>query len=150
VIFLFNKYITFEYMFHVGSDTAYWVILSSILMTCVAWIIVAFLSQPEPEDVLIDFYKRARPMGIWGPIAQKAGFEPLGMIVVFRGLLLACIGAIAVAAAIIAFSAFYISRWQVGVIGVFISFVITILFKKRYQEFMHKLHKHTQTQGSAG
>ena len=54
------------------------IVLSSIAATCLLWIAVALCTQPEPEEKLLAFYKEARPMGWWGPIAQKAGVETGG------------------------------------------------------------------------
>jgi putative copper export protein len=39
------------------------------------------LTKPEPDEVLMDFYRRVRPWGFWGPVLQKVlaedpGFKP--------------------------------------------------------------------------
>jgi solute:Na+ symporter, SSS family len=36
----------------------------------------AWLTRPAPEDVLIDFYCRVRPFGIWKPVRDKADLPP--------------------------------------------------------------------------
>ena len=72
------------------------VVLSSIAATCLLWIAVALCTKPEPEEKLLAFYKEARPMGWWGPIAQKAGVETGGGAPIMHGLGLALLGAVAV------------------------------------------------------
>ena len=31
----------------------------------------SYLTDPEPDDVLIDFYTRVKPWGFWGPVLAK-------------------------------------------------------------------------------
>ena len=43
----------------------------SILVVCtLIWVIVALITQPDPDSKLMAFYKRVRPGGWWGPIAK--------------------------------------------------------------------------------
>ena len=103
LVFLFNKYIVFSLWIDAGQDTAYVVVLSSIAITCLLWVCVALLTKPEPEEKLVAFYRQARPMGWWGPIADKAGCQALsGFGPIGKGLGIAMVGAIAVGCAIIA------------------------------------------------
>lgn len=42
-----------------------------ILLTCtVIWVAVALVTRPDPEEKLLDFYRKVRPGGWWGPIAK--------------------------------------------------------------------------------
>lgn len=55
-------------------------ILVISLIGCIAG---TFLSKPESDEVLIAFYKKTRPWGIWGPVlkkvqAQDPSFKPNG------------------------------------------------------------------------
>ncbi len=47
---------------------------------------VTLLTRPEPEERLVEFYRRIRPWGWWGPVKRKAGAcspsEPLGPLLV--------------------------------------------------------------------
>lgn len=139
LIFLFNKFVVFKYLIDAGQDTIYLVVLTSIALTFVAWVVVALATKPEPEKELIEFYKRAQPMGWWGPIASKAGFKPLGYSPIFEGLGIAILGATTVASGIIAFSALYISRLQVALPAVVLAVLCGILFKKTFTPFLQRM-----------
>jgi len=50
-----------------------WIVLITVAVTTVVWLSVTLLTKPEPEDVLLVFYRRVRPSpALWGPIARKA------------------------------------------------------------------------------
>ena len=38
-------------------------------LTTALWVGVALLTKPDPRPVLDEFYRRARPLGSWGPVA---------------------------------------------------------------------------------
>ena len=50
-----------------------WIMIITVSVTTVVWLAVTFATQPESEETLVKFYKRARP-GIagWKPIARLA------------------------------------------------------------------------------
>jgi Na+/proline symporter len=53
-------------------------VLAISLIGCFAG---TLLTKPEPDEVLMDFYRRVRPWGFWGPVLQKVlaedpGFKP--------------------------------------------------------------------------
>jgi SSS family solute:Na+ symporter len=49
------------------------IVLITVGVTTVVWLAVTFLTKPEPEDVLLAFYRRVRPSAaLWGPVARKA------------------------------------------------------------------------------
>ncbi|TWT41407.1 sodium:solute symporter family transporter [Botrimarina hoheduenensis] len=86
-------------------------------LTLVAWVAVTLCTQPEPLDVLMRFYKRARPMGLWGPVRKACLAQhdpawtppPTGLLV--SGLGVAVIGAVAVGAGTLALSVATVGRW---------------------------------------
>jgi Na+/proline symporter len=50
-----------------------WLMILTVAMTTVAWLLVTFLTSPEPNATLIAFYRRTRPSRTgWGPIAKLA------------------------------------------------------------------------------
>ena len=67
------------------------------------WIIVSLATAPERREVLEAFYRRARPLGFWGPVAGSVAVMPIA-----RGLLVALAGAAAVMAYIVGLSRAYV------------------------------------------
>jgi len=53
-----------------GEWYAVQVVLTIVLCT-VVWVTVTLLSKPTDREVLVSFYKRVRPPGWWGPVAQE-------------------------------------------------------------------------------
>ena len=54
-----------------------------IPISMITWISVTFLTSPEPEQTLANFYKRVRPWGWWSPVSslvpdvQQPRFTPV-------------------------------------------------------------------------
>jgi Na+/proline symporter len=58
--------------------------------TTFVWLLVTFLTKPEPVAVLQSFYHRIEPAGYWGVFADKASQKPFGRLFLswFSGILL--------------------------------------------------------------
>ncbi len=133
VIFLLNKFFVFRYLIDGGQDTTYLVVLFSIATTCVVWIVVALVTEPESEAKLVDFYRQAQPMGWWGNIAHEVdGRYGAGPAQIFVGLIAAALGAVMISAGTIAFNSLYIARWQVAAIAGCVAIVAGVVFKSTY------------------
>lgn len=49
------------------------VMITTVAVTTVVWLMVTYLTKPEPNDKLLSFYRRTRPSRAgWGPIAALA------------------------------------------------------------------------------
>ncbi len=62
-------------VYHVNMDDpkvfAYMVLVTTSITT-VIWLTVTFMTKPEPDSILISFYKKVRPSAaFWKPIAKK-------------------------------------------------------------------------------
>jgi hypothetical protein len=122
------------------DDGTYSIVLISMAETLVLWVVVTLLTKPEPESVLLSFYKRARPMGWWGPIAAKAGVPaPAGGRPILMGLLIAAMGAVMVGAGTIAISAGFIGQWTVVTVGTTIAVGLGLTFKLCYNRYLNRL-----------
>lgn len=56
------------------------VMLVTVAVSTVVWLVVTFMTSPEPDEHLVGFYKRVRPGGAgWSRIAAKAGFGAEGI-----------------------------------------------------------------------
>ncbi len=139
LVFIINKYIVFNYFINMGDNSDYVVVFASMLMTFVLWVLVALFTKPEPEEKLIAFYKKAKPLGWWGDIPEKAGvkrdYKPSKVV---AGLGIAVLGAVAVSAGTIAFNSLYIARWQVAIYSVFVMIVAGICFKLFFSKYFRK------------
>jgi Na+/proline symporter len=50
-----------------------WLLLITSGVTTAVWLAVTFLTSPEPNEILLSFYRRVRPNpAMWGPIAASA------------------------------------------------------------------------------
>jgi len=141
VIFLVNKLVVFEHLVDAGEGTPYVVVLTSIALTGVLWVVVALATRPEPEERLVEFYRRARPLGWWGPIAKMAGVEAGGPRTILRGLGLAALGTVAVGAGVVALSTTYVGAWFVAVVSVVVAMVAGRGFQAGYRRFLDELEK---------
>lgn len=140
-IFLVNHFIFFRYVIHVpGGDPGYWIVFLSMGQTLVLWVAVALLTEPEPEPVLVEFYKRAKPMGWWGPIAAKAGEQPASAASpIFTGLGVAVMGAVTTASGTITLTAAFVGRWGVAALAGIIALAFGLLFKTGYSRYMDRI-----------
>ena len=139
MLFLFNQLVVFRYIVDAGPASVYLVVFTSMAATTVLWVAVARFTQPEPDEKLIEFYRRARPMGAWGPIAKMAGLEPAGWEPVVRGLGIAATGATMVGAAIVALSCAFIGRWTVTSVALIVSAAAGLAFKQWFRPFIQRL-----------
>ncbi len=74
----------FIQIFGLGMSMTYWNIIKFtgiVALTTISWIVVTFLTKPENDQILRDFYSKIRPGGPgWGPVVDKA--EKEGIILV--------------------------------------------------------------------
>ena len=141
LIFLFNRYVLFRSVIDAGEATPYVVVLTSMAATCVLWMVVALITTPEPEEKLIEFYRRARPMGAWGPIARKAGVASVGWAPVAKGFGIAAVGALMVGGGIIALSLAYVARWDVAGVALVVSLLAGLVFRRYFIPFVREFER---------
>jgi solute:Na+ symporter, SSS family len=144
LLFLFNQFVLFKYLIHAGQDTVYLVVFASMLATCVLWVAVALLTKPEPMGKLVEFYRRARPMGWWGPVARQAGLEPVGPSPIVRGMGIAALGAIMIGGGIVALSCAYVARWDVALIAALACGAAGLGFRMTFRPFVQAFDEPTE------
>jgi Na+/proline symporter len=88
----------------------------AMVLTLVLWVAVTLLTKPEPMERLMEFYRRARPMGLWGPVRTACEASDPSFAAPPRGLLaggvaVATIGAAMVVLAVVALSVACVGRW---------------------------------------
>jgi Na+/proline symporter len=58
-----------------GPEADAWVMIITVSITTVVWLVVTFLTKPEPDAVLEAFYQRVRPGGPgWLHVSTKLGY----------------------------------------------------------------------------
>jgi SSS family solute:Na+ symporter len=64
-----------EFGFGMSSDNAIdfaHIVLITTGVTTIVWLMVTYLTKPEPDEILVSFYRKVRPSArMWGPIAAK-------------------------------------------------------------------------------
>ncbi len=69
VIFVLSFIFTKKYLPEPKQFT--WQMIITIVGSIIVWLIVTFITKPEPKDKLINFYKKVKPGGVlWNPIAK--------------------------------------------------------------------------------
>ncbi len=58
----------------------YYAFIVATVSSLVGMLIGTYSSKPTDEDVLLEFYKRTRPFGFWGPVRKKLGAEVIEKI----------------------------------------------------------------------
>ena len=58
-----------------------WGFIPIFVISLLASVLGSLLTEPEPDDVLLRFYRQVRPWGLWGPVlrrvqAQDPSFQP--------------------------------------------------------------------------
>lgn len=120
-------------MFTVG----YLATLTGIVLTTILWIIVTLSTKPDDPELLKNFYRRARPMGFWGPVkkacSQDGVLEPRRPII--RGFLLSGLGFSAVALLMLGVSNFYVGKFGLGA-AMIVGFIVLGAF------FLRAFHRY--------
>ena len=150
ILFLINQFVVFRYFVDAGDAAVYVVVFASMAATTVLWIGVALCTAPEPEDRLVEFYRRAKPLGSWGPIASRAGEISSGWRPVYRGLGIAAAGAIMVGACVIALSCAFVARWPVAGGALVVALVTGVVFKRTFGPFIREMESGPAARHGAG
>jgi Na+/proline symporter len=76
------------------------VVLLNVLGSLVVWLTVTFLTPPTPMPRLVEFYRKVRPPGWWGPVRAQLGDAAGPPALPGRGLLLWAVSTIFVYSAV--------------------------------------------------
>lgn len=85
----------------------------------VFWVAVTLLTPPDSDEVLERFYLKARPLGAWGPQRRRTAETGTGHAgnrsgwnLIFIGMILALIGAGAIALMVLGLSHLYVGHYR--------------------------------------
>ncbi len=111
--------------------------LTGIALTTGLWVVVTLATPPDDMETLKAFYRRARPLGFWGPVrlACEAAPPPAPRFAILGGFLLAALGSTAVALMIFGLSTLYVGRYlkAAAFIGAFL--ILGALFLKGFDRY---------------
>jgi Na+/proline symporter len=88
------------------------IIAISALGSIPIWVIVTLLTPPVERQKLLEFYRKVRPYGWWGPVAKESGIKPPGDLPMLIGCWLA--GTVMVLGATIAIGKFLLGFYAGG------------------------------------
>jgi hypothetical protein len=115
------------------------------------------VTAPERNELLTAFYRRARPLGCWGPIARLAGEGQPSTELRFpiaAGLALAFAGAVAVMAYVTGISQLYVGRYSTGLLLLSVLAVAGMVFLMAFPRYIDALlsaeEKRQATESAAG
>lgn len=113
--------------------------LAGMIVSTFFWMTVALLTKPVSMDRLIVFYRRARPMGLWGPVRRAVeameGEPPVRHSppwMIAGGFATVAVGASWVSLAVLALSEFYVGAYLVGTLLAAAAVVTAFAFKRLY------------------
>jgi SSS family solute:Na+ symporter len=114
----------------------------AIVVSTSFWIVATVLTAPERTPLLTAFYRRAQPLGWWGPIEKLAGDVPQtthGWQPVVAGLAIAVCGAAAVMAWILGISQMYVGRYSVGLSVLAVMVGLGVTFRATFSRYIDRL-----------
>jgi Na+/proline symporter len=111
-------------------------VLIAIAITTILWIVVALLTHPEDMVNLKDFYRRARPSGLWDPVRRALAEDGVVVSVppylILSGAIAALAGAFWLNLAVLSLSALFVGGYfKAAILGVS-AIVTALVFKKIY------------------
>jgi solute:Na+ symporter, SSS family len=110
----------------------YWAVALSTSL----WIITSLVTAPERRELLQKFYDRARPLGNWRPVA---GAPRRDWATILKGIVVACVGAAAMMAYIVAISCFYVARYTAGAALIAAMTVLALIFWRAFNPYVRSL-----------
>ncbi|MFA5264778.1 MAG: hypothetical protein WC378_13225 [Opitutaceae bacterium] len=127
---------------HGGPLLSEWYqVLVSIALTTVLWTVVTLLTPPQDEKILMDFYRRAQPLGFWGPIREKLGIKETRQdkTLIATGFGLAVLGTVWIGAVVLGLSNLFVGLyWKMLGFGA-VAAVGGWFFFRAFQRFMETL-----------
>jgi Na+/proline symporter len=123
----------------------YQAVISMFFTTC-AWMVVTLITKPEDMELLKSFYRKARPLGLWGPVKKAIEAEEGRKIdtpkmLIPAGFLVTFLGAIWLILSVICFSVLFVGKWKTGGICGVIAIVFAIAFKYTFRWHIDRMAK---------
>ncbi len=106
-------------------------------LTTLLWVTVALVTKPDREQLLGRFYKRARPLGWWGPFrVQDAQPASARLAPILRGLFIAVVGATATSLFILSLTDAWFGRFASSAASLLAAALLFLLFFKMARAYL--------------
>lgn len=120
----------------------------AMAVSTATWVTVTLLTRPERMETLTTFYRRARPLGVWGPVRRAVEEEqrragepsitpPAGLIA--GGIFASIVGWGWICMAILALSQFYIGSWWKGTLLAAGALLTALVFKRLFHWHLKRM-----------
>jgi Na+/proline symporter len=119
-----------------GSDTVLFAknVLTTTLVTTIVWVVVTFLTEREPDGILLSFYRRVRPdVTGWNAIAALAP-EVTRTHDIGRNLWCWILGCVMVYSALFGVGKLLLHHWP---LGIFLVLIATVCAWRMAKELTH-------------
>jgi Na+/proline symporter len=118
----------------------------SMIITTSAWMLVAFLTKPEDMELLKSFYRKAHPLGLWGPVRKAIEAEQGSKIdtpkmLIPAGLFVTFLGAAWLILSVICLSYLFVGKWNIGILCGVIAIIFAIAFKYAFRWHIDRMSK---------
>ena len=135
--FFWSNVMDVRSMFTLG----YLATLTGMAVTTALWVAVTLLTKPDDMETLKEFYRRAKPMGFWGPVRRALGDQagPPSRGRIFQGFLLSLAGFSAVVFLILGLSNFYIGKFGLGSALLAGSFGLGVVFLVLFNRYFRSI-----------
>ena len=110
-------------------------ILYGVLITTIGWLIVTFLTKPEPMSTLTKFYQQIKPAAFgWKPVINSNNFNKADIEVGQLPLEIACtiLGTITVYSTLFFFGFVLYSHWTNAIFALVVSLTGATLLAKQW------------------
>ena len=113
--------------------------------TTLLWIVVARLTPPESLETLKNFYRHARPAGLWGPVRQALGAESPEFLIrphrgeILAGIALSLLGATWITLATLALSAAAVGRYATALKLAIVAGALALLFRGLFPRHVDRM-----------
>ena len=109
-----------------------------MVITTSAWMFVALITKPEDMELLKSFYRKARPLGLWGPVRHAIEAEdgiPVQnpKLLIPAGFFVASLGAIWLILSVISLSVLFVGKWEYACISGFVAVIFAVAFKYAFR-----------------
>jgi Na+/proline symporter len=121
--------------------------VAGMLLSTIVWVTTALLTKPGDMAVLKDFYQRARPMGLWGPVREALLADgvplPPARPMIAPGLAVAALGSGWIAAAVVGLGQLYVAQWVGALVTLAMAGAMAYGFKHAFDWYVKRLSAET-------